>query len=95
MKKVAAKPLTAAQRVDLDALAALPDDQIDTSNMPEQRDWRGAQRGQFYRPIKQQITLRIDVDVIAWFRQHATTENGYQTQINTALREYVGRRGKR
>ena len=35
---------------------------------------------------KQQITLRIDSDVIAWFKQHG---RGYQTQINELLREYV------
>ncbi|TAN58912.1 MAG: hypothetical protein EPN20_15780, partial [Magnetospirillum sp.] len=36
-----------------------------------------------------QITLRIDADLIAWFKDHAATGEGYQTQINAALREYV------
>jgi uncharacterized protein (DUF4415 family) len=35
------------------------------------------------------LTLRVDADVIAWFKAHATPEHGYQTQINRALREYV------
>ena len=39
-------------------LEALPDDQIDTTDAPEILDWSDARRGVFYRPIKQQITLR-------------------------------------
>jgi uncharacterized protein (DUF4415 family) len=89
MKKVANKPLTAKQRADLDALAAMPDDKIDTAGLPEQMDWRGAKRGLFYRPIKKQITLRLDADLIEWFRLQSTSDIGYQTRINEALREYV------
>ena len=89
MKKVASKPLTAEQRADLEAVAALPDDEINTADLPEQADWGGAKRGMFYRPIKKQITLRIDADLIEWFRQHSTSDTGYQTRINEALREYV------
>jgi uncharacterized protein (DUF4415 family) len=43
----------------------------------------------FFRPIKQQLTLRIDADVIAWFKSHTPHGEGYQTRINRALREYV------
>ena len=89
MKKGDSKPLAAKQRAELDALAARRDDQIDTSEMPEVSDWSGAKRGLFYRPIKQQLTLRIDADVVAWFKDHAPNGEGYQTKINRALREYV------
>jgi uncharacterized protein (DUF4415 family) len=89
MKKGASKPLTSKQLKELTALAALPDDAIDTSDAPELLDWSGAKRGLFYRPVKQQLTLRVDADVVAWFKAHATPEQGYQTQINRALREYV------
>ncbi len=58
MKKRNSKSLTPRQQAELDALAALPDDRIDTREMPEVRDWSGAKRGLFYRPVKQQITLR-------------------------------------
>ena len=95
MKKTASRPLTQKQRADLDALAALPDEEIDTSEMHEQGDWRGGKRGVYYRPIKKQITLRIDADLIEWFRQHATSDNGYQTRINDALRQYVEQQVKR
>ena len=39
---VTAEELTSEQRAEIDALAALPDDQIDTSDIPEQLDWKGA-----------------------------------------------------
>jgi uncharacterized protein (DUF4415 family) len=67
----------------------LPDDAIDTSDAPELGDWSDAKRGLFYRPVKQQLTLRLDADVIAWFKKHTTASEGYQTRINRALREYV------
>ena len=89
MKKGGSDRLTPAQQAEIEALAALPDDQIDTRDMPEVRDWSGARRGLFFRPIKQQLTLRIDADVIAWFKSHTPHGEGYQTSINRALREYV------
>ena len=73
------------------ALEALPDDQIDTTDAPEILDWSDAMRGVFYRPVKKQITLRLDADIIAWFRAHARDGRGYQTDINGALREHVQR----
>jgi uncharacterized protein (DUF4415 family) len=87
--------LTRAQRAELTSLAALRDDAIDTSDAPELLDWSGAKRGLFYRPVKQQLTLRLDSDVVAWFKSHATSKEGYQTRINRALREYVRERAGR
>lgn len=89
MKKGRSDRLTPAQQAEIEALAALPDDHIDTQDMPEVRDWRGARRGVFFRPVKQQLTLRIDADLIAWFKNHTPHGEGYQTRINRALREYV------
>lgn len=89
MKKGISKPLTATQTAELKTLAALPDDLMDTHEMPEQKDWSGARRGMFYRPVKQQLTLRLDADVIDWFKSHAPNGQGYQTTINSALRQYV------
>ena len=90
MKK-AHTDLTDEQIAELDALAELPDDEIDTSDIPEILDWSGGQRGVFYRPIKQQITLRLDSDIVAWFKFKAKEGRGYQTDINRALREHVHR----
>jgi len=95
MKKGTSKPLTAKQKKELAALARLPDGKVDTRAMPEARDWSGAKRGVFYRPLKQQLTLRLDADVIAWFKDHAPKGQGYQTNINRALREHVRRRARK
>jgi uncharacterized protein (DUF4415 family) len=89
MKKGTPKRSTSERRAELKALASLRDDAIDTSDAPELLDWSSAKRGLFYRPVKQQLTLRLDVDVVAWFKNHATSNEGYQTRINRALREYV------
>lgn len=89
LKMTRNKQLTAKQEAALAAVAAIPDDQIRTDLIPEQLDWSSGKRGLFYRPIKKQITLRIDADLIEWFRQHSTAEIGYQTHINEALRDYV------
>jgi len=39
--------------------------------------------GSLYRPIKSAVTLRLDADVLAWFKKPG---RGYQTRINRALR---------
>jgi uncharacterized protein (DUF4415 family) len=89
MKTVHSRALTAAQRAELDLLAAKLDDQIDTGDVPEIRDWSNAKLGVFYRPVKQQLTLRLDADVIDWFKQQG---EGYQSRINAALRAHVERK---
>src|SRR4030088_3600180 len=89
MKKGTSKRLTRGQRAELKSLAALPDSAIDTSGAPELLDWSSAKRGLFYRPVKQQLTLRLDADGVAWFKRQTKPSGGYQTRINRALREYV------
>ena len=44
-------------------------------------DW-----ARFYRPVKQPVTLRLDADVVAWFKKQG---RGYQTRINRALRKLM------
>ena len=46
------KPKT-GQKKEVQALSELPDDRIDTTDVPEILDWSGARRGVFYRPVKQ------------------------------------------
>lgn len=88
MKKPASNQLTSAQQEELHTLAALPDEQINTEDAPELPDWHTARRGLFFRPVKQQITLRLDADLIAWFKARNQGKR-YQTRMNHALREYV------
>ena len=83
--------LSADVQKQIKTLEALPDDQIDTTDAPEILDWSDARRGVFYRPVKKQITLRLDADIIAWFKARARDGRGYQTNINGALREHVRR----
>ena len=78
--------VTKRQSKELQRLARQPEEAVDISEIPELTDWSGAERGRFYRPVKQQVTLRIDADLLAWFKSRA---GKYQTRINAALREYV------
>ena len=91
MKKGVSKELTQKQRVEVEALANLSDEAIDTSDVPEIPDWSGARRGLLYRPVKRQITLRLDADVVSWFKSNALNARGYQTEINRVLREHARR----
>ncbi|MEL6490971.1 MAG: BrnA antitoxin family protein [Cyanobacteria bacterium J06634_6] len=89
MKKERSNPIPSEMQAELDVLAALPDEQIQTDDIPEVQDWSNAKRGVLYRPVKRQITLRLDADLIEWFKAHHSQGEGYQTSINHALREYV------
>lgn len=79
-------PLSGAQRVELAALSALPDSQIDTSEIPLLSDafWQHAVRNPFYKPIKQSTTVRVDSDVLMWLKSKG---KGYHTRINAILRD--------
>jgi uncharacterized protein (DUF4415 family) len=76
----------AKRKAELKALATLSDEAIDTRTIPEVTDWHGAVRGKFYRPVKKPISIRVDADVLAWFRSQGEK---YQSRINEALREYM------
>lgn len=74
-----------AVRKELMALAAKPDGEIDFSDIPAttEGDWKGAERGKFYRPVKRQLTVRIDADIVEWLKSEG---QGYQTRMNAILR---------
>jgi uncharacterized protein (DUF4415 family) len=78
-------PLTAEQKARLEAIAAMPDDQIDTSDMPFNPDAVWVKAVDFPH-AKKLISLRIDEDVIDYFKHTGTR---YQTRINAVLRSYV------
>jgi uncharacterized protein (DUF4415 family) len=88
--------LSRDERDQLARLSAMLDDEIDTKDIPEvpEGNWIYARRGEFYRPVKQPVTIRLDADVLAWFREHAPG-GGYQTEINRVLRSHVARAAKR
>ena len=79
------KKVPDAVRKELAALAAKPEARIDLSDLPatSAQDWKGATRGQFYRPVKQQLTVRIDADILAWLKSQG---KGSQSRLNEILR---------
>jgi uncharacterized protein (DUF4415 family) len=86
VKRIAAgKNLTAAQRRKIAALAARPENEIDCSDIPrlQEKFWKNAARNPFYRPVKRQVTVRLDADIIAWLQAEG---KGYQTRLNHLLR---------
>ena len=74
-------PLSAEEQAESDAIAAIPDSEIDYSDIPPQNI-----REEFYRPMKEMNTVRIDADILHWLRSQG---KGYQTKINKALREVM------
>jgi uncharacterized protein (DUF4415 family) len=75
--------LTEEQSQEIMQLAAMPDEEIDYSDIPSVKDWDEAVAGKFYRPIKQTVTIRLDADVVNWLKQGG---RGYQTRVNRLLR---------
>jgi uncharacterized protein (DUF4415 family) len=59
---------------------------LSDEDAPEISDWSEAVVGKFYRPIKKQITIRVDADVLDWFKHHTKK---YQTLINIVCRDYM------
>ncbi len=92
MKAIKTLKATKSRAAELARLAAMSDREIDTSDIPETTGWSKAVVGKFYRPVKRQVTLRIDADVLNWFK----TQGGkYQSAVNSALREHVTRKSKK
>jgi len=75
---------------DWERLDSMTDEDIDVSDIPEITPEMFARaivrRGLRPEPTKEQVTLRIDSDVLAWFRSQG---RGYQTRINALLRAYM------
>jgi uncharacterized protein (DUF4415 family) len=81
-------PVSMEQRRQLEALARMPDSEIDTSDAPvlPESAWKHAVRGRFYRPVKEAVSMRLDADVLAWLKKDG---QGYQTRANRLLREQM------
>ena len=94
MKKNRSNSVPPEIQAEIDALA-MSQAPIQTDLIPEGAgDWSEAKRGLFYRPVKQQITLRLDAELISWFKTNPAPDEGYQTSINRALREYVAQQSQ-
>ncbi|BDW98376.1 BrnA antitoxin family protein [Maricaulis maris] len=73
-------------------LAAIPDDKIDVSDIPELDEAWFAEATLWTPPSKKQVTLRLDDDIIAFFKESG---KGYQTRMNAVLRAFVDAKKKR
>jgi uncharacterized protein (DUF4415 family) len=87
VKRQGSEPLTEAQRRKIRELAESTAP-IDYSDIPPLDDefWKRAVRNPFYRPVKTQLTVRLDSDILAWLKSQG---RGYQTKINAILRRVM------
>ncbi len=83
-------PISNKSQTDWERLDAMTDEDIDLSDCPEITPEMFAKavvrRGLKPVPNKAQVTLRLDQDVLDWFKAQG---RGYQTQINALLRAYM------
>ena len=72
-------------RTDWGRLKAMKDEDIDTSDIPE-LDEDFFKKAVLWPGRKKQITLRLDLDIIEFFKKRG---RGYQSMMNSVLRKYV------
>ena len=77
--------MSKASATDWKRLSEMSDKDIDTSDIPELDDAFFA-NAEIKLPSKQPVTLRLDTDVLMWFKSQG---RGYQTRINKLLRRYM------
>src|ERR1700692_79829 len=79
-------PLGKREIRQIEALGRRPESEIDFSDIPEitPEMWWHATRGNPYLRKKEQLTVRLDADVLAWLKGLG---KGYQTKLNALLRE--------
>lgn len=80
--------MTISREEQLAILRKMSDEEIDFSDAPEATDKQLANFQLFVPPKKKAITIKIDEDVLQWFKSEQP-KGGYQTFINAVLREYV------
>jgi uncharacterized protein (DUF4415 family) len=80
-----AKNLKRKSETELQQLAARADEETDLTDIPE-LDEAFFREAEWRPPIKKPITIRLDADVLEWFRSQGP---GYQTRINRLLRRYM------
>ncbi|MDR1766406.1 MAG: BrnA antitoxin family protein [Lachnospiraceae bacterium] len=62
----------------------------DEFEVKDEYDFSGGVRGRFYTPRKSTVTMRLDDDVVLYFKKLSSEKKiGYQTLMNAALREYI------
>ena len=72
-------------KTDWKRLSEMRDEDIDTSDIPELDD-TFFEKAEVRLPLKKSVTIRLDADVLEWFKAQG---KGYQTRINQLLRKYM------
>ncbi|MDR0312787.1 MAG: BrnA antitoxin family protein [Treponema sp.] len=72
--------LPLVNKEELDTVAALKDEKIDCSDIPEIKDLSGLRP----KPPKIAVTCELDADIVAWLKQEG---DGYQSRLNSILRQ--------
>jgi uncharacterized protein (DUF4415 family) len=87
-KKAPARKKPASKRKRKHEKTAQPLKGEKISGIPERSEiaWQSAALNPLYRPIKKQVTFRMDADVIEWLRKDG---KGYQTKANALLRNLM------
>ena len=84
------KPTSKQFGTDIERLRNMKDEEIDFSDIPKTTPemWAKGVLRKNFKPVerKSQLTLRLDRDVLDWFKSQG---RGYQTQINALLRAYM------
>ena len=83
---MSAKTMKKPSRTDWDRVDAMKDEEIDTSDIPPLDEAFFAEAALRMPQAKPSITIRLDPDVLDWFKSQG---QGYQTRINAVLRRYV------
>ena len=83
---LAERPMTSARKRKLARVAVQPDSQIDFSEIPPltEKFWKNAVRNPFRRQAKQELTVKLDADVVAWLQRQGAN---YQSRLNGMLRK--------
>jgi uncharacterized protein (DUF4415 family) len=84
-------PLTPEQQTEIKALVEMKDEDIDYSDIPPLTEefWRTTKPlrdKHLYKPTKTSTTIRLDSDVLDWFKSQG---KGYQTRVNSILRKQM------
>ncbi len=95
LEEVRKRKLPKHEMERLKKLAVMPDEQIDTSDIPEFANFSSGVRGRFYRPVTQSVTIRLNApDVDAARRLSRLKGMPYQTYIKALLHQALVREAK-
>jgi uncharacterized protein (DUF4415 family) len=83
-----ARKLSSEEKAALDALSGTPD--LTDPDAPEVTSWEHALRGGLYCPVKRPVTMRLDADILEWFRSRHAKDYLYAALGQGELRPDIG-----